>query len=269
MKPIFIDVDGTLRNSQHEITQPTQDALNLAKQKGFEPIVCTGRSRNYILESCKQLHSNYLVYNNGAGIYDCLGKKTLFEKSIPASSIIDLYDIVKSTNIGFSLAYDGSDHQYRLGNHPKDYDELSSNLLHEILEHHQITQINVYSIDYESMRSLGPKIHQISQLKIANQSKKLADPTITHTSFSYFYDIVNADTTKGAAIREFCKIFNIPTASCIAIGDGENDISMFQVCGFSVAMNNALAKVKAAANYITLDNDNDGVAYFIQQKLLA
>ena len=54
----------------------------------------------------------------------------------------------------------------------------------------------------------------------------------------------------------------------LSIGDNVNDISMFKTCGYSVAMGNALPNVKSIADYVTLDNEHDGVAYFIQQKLL-
>lgn len=62
---------------------------------------------------------------------------------------------------------------------------------------------------------------------------------------------------------------HISPTNCIAIGDDENDISMFKTCGYSVAMGNALPNVKSIADYVTLDNEHDGVAYFIQQKLLS
>ena len=58
------------------------------------------------------------------------------------------------------------------------------------------------------------------------------------------------------------------TEECIACGDGFNDISMIQYAGLGVAMANAKAPVRDAADYITLSNDEDGIAYLLRSRVL-
>lgn len=84
----------------------------------------------------------------------------------------------------------------------------------------------------------------------------------------FIADIIDVHTSKGSAINKFCEMLSIPIANYIAIDDDANDISMFQACGYNVAMQNALPKLKTLADYITLDNDHDRVAHFVLQKLL-
>lgn len=267
MKPIFIDVDGTLRNSQQEITTATKDALLLAVQKNYEPILCTGRPREYALELCIQLQSHYLIYNSGAGIYDCQTQTVLYEDTIEPKSIIDLYELIQNKDVNFILAYDGSNHHYSLGTLAQ-YETLTLNMLRTILDAHKIQQIVINSANFELMYSLRQKINQIPCIKTSNQSKCLVDSNRPHTASEFYCDIVGNNTSKGNSIQKFCSLLDIKPQDCIAIGDDENDISMFQVCGFSVAMKNALPEVKASADYITLDNNHDGVASFIKEKLL-
>lgn len=268
MKPIFIDVDGTLRNSQQEITTATKDALYLAAQNNYEPILCTGRPREYALELCAQLQSHYLIYNSGAGIYNCQTQTVLYEDAIESKTIIDLYGLIQNKDVNFILAYDGSNHRYSLGTLTQ-YKTLTLDALHDILDANKIQQIVINSANFELMSSLRQKINQIPHIKTSNQSKCLVDLSRPHTASEFYCDIVGDETSKGNGITKFCNLLDIKPQDCIAIGDDENDISMFQACGFSVAMENALPGVKASADYTTLDNNHDGVAFFIREKLLA
>lgn len=268
MKPIFIDVDGTLRNNQKEITATTEKALRLAAQEGYEPIICTGRPCDYALNLCEQLHSKYLVCNSGALIYDCQDKKTIYENCMNAGSIIELYRLLKDSNVNLILEYNKTSSHYSLGNLDT-YESLGLESLQNILNKYRVQQVVVDGFDFEFMRTLREKINQIPNIKTSNQSKCLVDPSMPHTSSTFYYDIVSTETSKGNGIRQFCKFMHISPTNCIAIGDDENDISMFETCGYSVAMGNALPIVKSIANYVTLDNEHDGVAHFIQEKLLS
>ena len=60
----------------------------------------------------------------------------------------------------------------------------------------------------------------------------------------------------------------IPLTEVIAIGDGPNDISLLSTAGLAVAMGNASAEVKAAADHVTLDIDHSGVAATVNKFLL-
>ena len=69
------------------------------------------------------------------------------------------------------------------------------------------------------------------------------------------------DTDKGSCLKEICRLNNIDLSETIAIGDGENDIPMLNICGLSVAMGNAMEKcLRKNVDYITDTNKNDGVA---------
>lgn len=268
MKPIFIDVDGTLRNNQKEITTTTKKILHLATQKGYEPIICTGRPCDYTLNLCKQLHSKYLICNSGALVYNSQNEKTLYENGMNTSSITELYHLLKYNDVNLILEYNKTSSCYSLGN-LCEYEFLELENLQTILKKYSIQQVVVDGFDFELMYALREKINQIPNIKTSNQSKCLVDSSMPRASSTFYYDVVSKETSKGNGIKQFCKIMHISPDKCIAIGDDENDISMFKTCGYSVAMGNALPTVKIIADYITLDNEHDGVAYFIQQELLS
>ena len=63
----------------------------------------------------------------------------------------------------------------------------------------------------------------------------------------------------------FCKKLGIKQDETIAFGDGYNDLSLIEYCGYGVAMENAVDEVKERANYITLSNNDNGIAYCLKQ----
>ena len=103
-------------------------------------------------------------------------------------------------------------------------------------------------------------------LKIANASsiylKRLLEGN------GYFFDITNKDVSKGVAIEKVLKHLNISKENSIGFGDHINDYDLFNAVGFKVAMGNANEKLKEKADYVTLTNDENGVADFINKYLL-
>jgi S-adenosylmethionine:tRNA ribosyltransferase-isomerase len=81
-------------------------------------------------------------------------------------------------------------------------------------------------------------------------------------------EITEAGATKGAAILHLGELLGIKREEIMVCGDSQNDIEMIRSAGLGVAMGNATDEVKAAADYITLTNDEDGVAAVIKQFVL-
>ena len=74
--------------------------------------------------------------------------------------------------------------------------------------------------------------------------------------------------TKGYALTELLELLDIDASQAIAFGDSENDISMLQTVGTGVAMANSLKITKEAADAITLSNEEDGVADYLEKILV-
>jgi len=77
---------------------------------------------------------------------------------------------------------------------------------------------------------------------------------------AFYLEIIPRCIHKGQGIRDICRVLDIQPSEVIAFGDAENDIPMLQEAGIGVAMGNAADEVKAAADYITLSNNEDGIA---------
>ena len=73
---------------------------------------------------------------------------------------------------------------------------------------------------------------------------------------------------KSAGLQRLMDVLHIGREELLACGDAHNDLPMMELAGLSVAMENAYDNVKAAADYITRSNNDDGVAYAIQKFVL-
>ncbi len=266
-KVIFIDVDGTLRNEDKQITSRTLKALKKVKKIGYEPILCTGRPRDYAEKLNNSIDgSQYIIYNNGAGIYDSLKKKVLYENPMNAKSILDLYKFANLDNVRFILACNGTRYVNKIKHN--DGSEILFELpLEKFLQMNSVIAVTIASPDFNTIKEMKDKVSNVDGIKIINQSKSLVDENFPQIGTIY-YDIVDNKSSKGDAVKHFLKLFNISKENSIAIGDDNNDISMFEECGYRVAMKNALPSLKKIADYITDDNNNDGVARFLENYIL-
>ena len=120
----------------------------------------------------------------------------------------------------------------------------------------------------------GPSAAQVQKVMLFARNDRPADilkdvvaevnakyPEIKATASTWNNVELNiSSATKGNALRRFAESFGHTLANCMAFGDGMNDLSMIEAAGTGVAMANAVPEVKAAADYITLSNDECGVS---------
>ena len=82
-------------------------------------------------------------------------------------------------------------------------------------------------------------------------------------SYSMNIEVMAAGTSKGSALRWLCAELGTPASEAVAFGDNMNDVSMLQIAGTGVAMQNAEDAVRAAAGAVAASNDADGAGLFI------
>lgn len=263
-KVIFIDIDGTLRNDNQEITDRTKKAIENIKTIGYEIVICTGRAADFSIKINNLINNNrYIIFNNGAGILDVHNNKILFENKMNNSSIIKLFNMVNPLGVRCILASNGTRYVNKL-KHTDGSEQLIEGPLEDFLNKNNVIQFTISSIDLELMKNIRGDIDKIEDIKIINTSRDLIDSKYPTTTTPY-YNIANFDSSKGNGIKHFCEMFNINKEDTIGIGDDKNDIQMFEECGYKVAMGNALPDLKDIADYVTDDNNNDGVAKFLEK----
>lgn len=265
-KAIFIDIDGTLRDNNKNISERTISAIKNVIEKGVFVILCSGRPRKYTEDiSRKCCASKYIITSNGGNIYDYEEDKSMYKNIMNQQAVIKLYKVVEQANVRIVMDVEGN----RIANKLKHFDGSETQLdmdIETFVEKNDVQLCTISDTNFENMEKLQKKIEEIKSIEIKQQLKSFGDGEKSKQESMYYF-IANKEVCKGNAIVRFCEMLNINLKETVAIGDDYNDISMFNVVGHSVAMENANDEVKKYADEITMSNEYDGVAVFLENLL--
>ena len=262
-KIISLDSDGTLTNSEKKITEMTRKKLFEFQENGGKVILASGRPTMGIKPYADILrlseYGGYILAFNGGSMIDCKSGKILFEKTLPPHVIPEIYDIIKDYPVGINT-YEGE--CIIAGRQINQYTELEARINGMKIK---FVEDFVGYVDFPVNKCLlqgDPEvILQLEKLL----SEKYKGQLGIFKSEAFFLEIVPQGIDKAESIDRLLNMLNISTEECIACGDGFNDISMIRYAGLGVAMSNAKEPVKEAADYITLSNDEDGIAHLLMK----
>ena len=265
-KAIFIDIDGTLRNSKKEITDRTIESIKKVTQKGILVVLCSGRPKEFTENLSKKCFaSKYIITSNGAIVQDYKENKEIYINQMDKKTCIELYKLAEQYRVEFSI---NTTEKRVVNRKPKVLKEMNEEELKTDIEtfvnSNIIIQCVIADEDLEKVKVLRDKVMKMKNLEIINQDRNLRDNIETYGR-KIFFDVANVGVSKGNGIKNFCKNLSIDLKDTIAIGDEDNDISMFNVVGYKVAMGNGSKELKKYADEITETNDNDGVAVFLEK----
>jgi 5-amino-6-(5-phospho-D-ribitylamino)uracil phosphatase len=277
-KLIAIDIDGTLLDPKGQIRPRVRAAVETAVAQGCLVTLATGRRQISAREVAQDLGVALpLILYNGSLIYDTAREEALYHNAIPAEFIRQSAGTILSAGMQPILAQSPlSGERVYLG--PA---ELDSQFIRAFatnpLRAHLITRV-----DLEEMPFL-PNILNISTVGPASAITPLMQVFQAHMDcqiYSYGlrqkvveevlngFDVMRPDVHKGIALRRLAKHYGIEISQTMAIGDNFNDVDMLIAAGLGVAMGNAAAEVKAAADVIVASNGEDGVAEAIEKFVL-
>lgn len=265
-KVLVLDLDGTLTNSQKEITDKTLEAVFRMQEHGHKVVIATGRPTPGALPIAKKLKlekfGGFIASFNGGQITDCGSGEVIYQQTLPKDIIPELFKLAEKLNIGF-ISYDKTG--IIAADRPDKYIDLEARINHLPVSYKK--NIAEY-IDFPLNKCLGTTEPEVAPEKEQAFIEKFGDRINVSRSEPFFIEITPKGIDKAASLEHLCEIIGSSRENMIACGDGFNDISMIKYAGVGVAMANAQEEVKAAADYITVSNDEDGVAKVIYEMIL-
>lgn len=250
IKALFFDIDGTLVSFKtHSVPMSAVKALEAAHERGVKVFISTGRPGALInnLDPVTHLIDGYITVN---GAICKAGDKTVFRCPLDPE---DVNTVITATDRwGIPTLIVGEDraivHNYRP-------------IVDRVFGH--MLAISGLDMTTTTEEMLSRPVYQLTPFFSEAQEAVIAP--MLHRAESarwceYFSDIISSEADKGYGIEVIARHEGLDIAECMAFGDGGNDIPMLRRAGIGVAMGNAGATVKAAADYITTDIDNEGVA---------
>lgn len=264
-KIMVLDLDGTLTNSKKEISKPTKEALLDIQKRRYKVVLASGRPTPGILKLANELelenYGGYILSFNGGKIIDCKTNEVIFEKALPKEVIPELHKIAVEENVGI-ISYDAT--RVVVGNGIDEYIEYEAKL--NGLEFVVVDNFPTY-LDFPVNKCLMTGNHE-RLVKVQERLKNKYNSYLSiYFSEPYFLEIMPQNIDKAQSLLSLLSTLGISAEEMICCGDGFNDISMIEIAGLGVAMENAQELVKEAADYITLSNDDDGILHVIKEFL--
>ncbi|MGP4081942.1 Cof-type HAD-IIB family hydrolase [Pseudalkalibacillus sp. R45] len=280
MKLIAIDMDGTLVNNNTTINEENVRAIKKAQEAGIHVVVATGRSYKEAVNPVKEAGLTLpIIAINGAQMRDeegkikqsiTLSKDTYYKadevlgghsiyyelytnkgtySDNPEMAIDIIVDIIKSANPEVS---DEKAHQLA------DY-RINNGRIHTIEDYKEV----VAEPDVEIYKLLAFSRNERDRKNALNDFLTFKDLAVSKSAEANI-EITHRDAQKGIAVKQYADELGIPMSEVMAIGDNYNDVSMFELAGYSVAMGNAEEDIKKLCTFVTKTNDESGVAFAIQ-----
>lgn len=268
IKLIAFDLDGTLLNDRKELTEENRRALLEAADGGIHLVPATGRFLGAIPEFLRELPIRYIIFMNGAQIYDMQEKRVLDEVLIPWEQCVQvleffdwlpvLYDCYVDNRAYMSQAFRPYLEEYALNEH---FLWMMRDLRTPVPELKRfITQTGLGIQKFQAY--FRPREYPLR----AQLMEHLHIPGIAiSSSIPNNMELNHADATKGHALRKLAELLDIPMEATMAFGDGSNDLTMIRMAGLGVAMENGIAPLKSAADYVTTDCNANGVGAAIRK----
>ena len=257
-KLIAVDMDGTFLNSEKKISAKNEKAMRDCLAAGKIFTVSTGRPLPGVTHIVDMIDADlpFIVYD-GAMVVTTKSNRVLYENMLSGELAAE---VVRQGNARETTVFVWSGGDMYVSSLNK-HVELYSTLLNDV-------KPNIVDNLEEIAKNGATKVVWRDEPTKISQFKEELNPLFTgklncHLSDPNLLEFVDINVSKAAALQKICEHFGIKREKTIAVGDNFNDISMIDYAGLGCAMDNAPQEVKNIADYVTLSNDEDGVAEVI------
>lgn len=263
-KLVAIDMDGTLLDDSKTIPNENIRAIKEASNKGIKIALATGRPltgiKNYLNVLGLNSPDNFSIIYNGALIQNNTNKKIISQCLLNYDDLMYFHNLSRKFHIHMNVFTKDSCITSKLGKYTT-LEAKWSNIDVKIVDFNNLDKnIEITKVIFADEPELISKI-------MDNLDDDVYSKYAMARSAPYFLEFFNKEINKGIAVKKYADSLNIHKEEIICIGDAGNDIEMIKFAGLGIAMENAFPEIKNVANYITLSNENAGVAHAIDKNL--
>jgi Cof subfamily protein (haloacid dehalogenase superfamily) len=267
------DIDGTVLNSQFQISATDLAALRRAHQEGVEIILVTGRRHRFALPIAQQLGFDlWLISSNGA-ITRSLSGETFHRDMLPAGVCRKLCTAMREFRGNTVLTFDTDSKGAIVLEHMRDLTGSIQRWLEKNLQYIDFVIPVEDSLTTDPVQAMfcGSIARMHEALAVVAASEVAEKITVLRTEYPVrdlsIVDVLNQGCSKGHALERWANYRGIPREEVMAIGDNYNDIEMLAFSGVPFIMGNASEELRGRGWAVTLSNEENGVAAAIDQVL--
>ncbi|GIP27641.1 putative phosphatase YxeH [Paenibacillus sp. J23TS9] len=253
-KLIALDVDGTLLNDNHELSEQTKKTIQEVSRSGAEIVLCTGRGPQNSIPFMEEIGlTGYVISHNGAVTVDVVTKEVVHQYAMNTQAMLPYMDYFREQRVHFDV-------NTAFNMYVDSVDGMAVEV-RSMYENFLMLPVNLPPIQEfsEPIVKVTAFDHADVLDKVHEEIGKWTPEFNILRSGEYFVDLMHPDASKGNALKQLAKRRGVQSEEVLAIGNYFNDITMLTFAGLGIAMDNSPLEVKAAANEVTASNNEDGV----------
>lgn len=281
IKLVMSDVDGTLINDNHKVSEQTKITVQKLINSGIEFGIATGRNYEGALDIVKQLDLDPktipIISLNGLHVDHPELEYHFKDKTIDYETCKIIGDIGRKYYMGVLYFFKDKAYSQMDDLSLKDYEySKGTDRMHFFEDGHQIERIesiedisHVFTPDHEVLKIVFIQDNDYTELIKERISSNFPEDFDLLMVADGWAEIMPKSVNKGKAILEYANFRGLDSSEILAFGDSDNDLTMINSVGKGIAMKNARNSLKVLANDITDTNNNDGVAKYLEKHLLS
>ncbi len=258
IKLVVSDMDGTLLNSNHEVSDRFFRLFEQLKKKGILFAAASGRQHNSIVDKLAAIKDDIIVIAENGGFASQNGEEIVFTPLPQKAKNVILNSLEEVTGI----------HPVLCGKNNAYLSASSTEFVEKLKE---------YYTEYTLLDDLKAFDGQVLKIAIYHfiSSEKYIYPVVKHlegdlkvkVSGANWVDISSLNAHKGFALQKVQEIHGIAPSETLVFGDYNNDLEMMALADYSFAMANAHPNVKKMAKYETSSNNDFGVERILEKMI--
>ena len=278
--------DGTMLNSYGMVTENTKQVIKNTINKGTEVIIASGRPIDSIKTIAKEIGTeNYFIAGNGALIYDIKKDEIIYEKFMNKQKVLEIIKICEENSIAYNIYTEKTIiakglkynvlYYYKENLKKEENKKTNITIVEDVyeyiknLENEKFLKITVCDETKSVFNSIIRKlrtVEDIDVLDVLHMSRKMIKQGTEDVPIEYYYtEISLKDVDKWKAIEYLANKMNISKDEIIAIGDNINDKEMIENAKVGIAMGQSTPVITEIADFVTLNNNEDGVAKALEK----
>lgn len=262
---IALDLDGTTLDSSKQVSEKNRNAIINAVKNGVHVCIASGRAFDTLPSVVTEIPGiEYAITSNGAAVYEIRDKKCLRSYKLTAESVKTILELTKDMPVTYEAfiegrAYAGSEYIHN---------PVKFGATKEAIHYIQTTRTLIDDITGFIRQHVDELDSMDIIVKDADMKEKVCDAIYKETQDVYItssvkqlVEISYKDAGKKSGVKFLADRLGVSKEEIAAFGDADNDKDMIEYAGYGIAVANASISLKEKADYITLSNDEDGIAY--------
>ncbi len=259
---VAVDIDDTLITDELIIPQRVKEAIAAARARGVKIVLATGRMLSSTIPFARDLGLNEpMICYNGALIQGIDDDQPLIHHPIPLDLAREIVAIGQQEGLHVNAYIDGKMYVKELNQYTEFYSSFTKAVAHPVGDLLAFMDRPPTKLLYVS----EPEVAEKWRLTLKNRYEGKLE---VFRSKPQYVEFTALGVSKGAALGELAELYGLQQSEVMAIGDSFNDIPMLEYAGIGVAVANAPEIVRSKADYVTLSNEEGGVAEAINRFVL-